>query len=337
MHLTGDNSENMTFPGSPNDNHIDNHTLISTGSVMTDILTGEKTLRDVLSDHPGELVRTGSPNFVCSVLPTHWRSNKTLPVAFKVVSLGEIKDGTKVTIFAGNDENFTSELRNAVSYMKNQVAKFNDLRFVGRSGRGKSFNLTICVWSNPPQLATYQKAIKVTVDGPREPRRKEKLRTDDRRLSRTNSLNSKMSHSECLSEIFHQSNIQELDHIRRSAHLYSQQATCLQTKDHDFTLFSTQVSPSLMKINNANYSNHWSSGNWSTALESINYPTPCNYPTSNENNFELIGPQSGHTTQPGAVASTNLFLPDDISDSNSLKKAQMNKKCMSNKMNQLLK
>ena len=106
-------------------------------SAMSDILTGERTLSTVLSEHPGELVRTGSPNFVCSVLPSHWRSNKTLPVAFKVVALGEVKDGTKVTITAGNDENCCAELRNNVTQMKNQVAKFNDLRFVGRSGRGK--------------------------------------------------------------------------------------------------------------------------------------------------------------------------------------------------------
>jgi hypothetical protein len=38
-----------------------------------------------LSEHPGELTRTGSPYFLCSVLPNHWRSNKTLPVAFKVM------------------------------------------------------------------------------------------------------------------------------------------------------------------------------------------------------------------------------------------------------------
>jgi len=33
----------------------------------------------------GELVQTGSPNLLCSALPTHWRSNKSLPVAFKVL------------------------------------------------------------------------------------------------------------------------------------------------------------------------------------------------------------------------------------------------------------
>ncbi|XP_015908791.1 runt-related transcription factor 3 [Parasteatoda tepidariorum] len=119
-----------------------------------------------------ELVKTGSPCFMCTALPSHWRSNKTLPVAFKVVCLGDIPDGTVVTVFAGNDENFCGELRNSTATFKNRVAKFNDLRFVGRSGRGKSFNLTIHVATNPPQVATYNKAIKITVDGPREPRTK---------------------------------------------------------------------------------------------------------------------------------------------------------------------
>jgi hypothetical protein len=103
---------------------------------MTADILAERSLGDFLSEHPGELVRTGSPFLVCTVLPTHWRSNKTLPVAFKVVALGEVPDGTAVTIRAGNDENYCAELRNCTALMKNQVAKFNDLRFVGRSGRG---------------------------------------------------------------------------------------------------------------------------------------------------------------------------------------------------------
>ncbi|XP_042866673.1 protein lozenge-like isoform X2 [Penaeus japonicus] len=121
---------------------------------------------------PGDLIRTGAPNVVCSVLPPHWRSNKTLPSAFRVVALGAVQDGTVVTIRAGNDENCCAEIRNNSAIMKNQVAKFNDLRFVGRSGRGKSFLLTITISTSPPQVATYTKAIKVTVDGPREPRSK---------------------------------------------------------------------------------------------------------------------------------------------------------------------
>ncbi|XP_045500370.1 segmentation protein Runt-like [Colias croceus] len=121
----------------------------------------------------GDLVQTGSPAVLCSALPGHWRSNKSLPVAFKVVALDDVQDGTIVTIKAGNDENVMAEMRNCTAVMKNQVAKFNDLRFVGRSGRGKSFTLTITISTFPSQVATYTKAIKVTVDGPREPRTKQ--------------------------------------------------------------------------------------------------------------------------------------------------------------------
>ncbi|KAH0810542.1 hypothetical protein GEV33_012249 [Tenebrio molitor] len=103
-----------------------------------DIWWTEQLIHEIQTEHPGELVRTGSPYFLCSALPSHWRSNKTLPVAFKVVALGDIGDGTIVTVRAGNDENCCAELRNCTAVMKNQVAKFNDLRFVGRSGRADS-------------------------------------------------------------------------------------------------------------------------------------------------------------------------------------------------------
>ncbi|KAG8273840.1 Runt- transcription factor 1 [Homalodisca vitripennis] len=129
MHLTGGTV-------SPSDGGT--AMINDTYTKMTSDILAERTLGDFLSEHPGELVRTGSPHFVCTVLPPHWRSNKTLPVAFKVVALGDVVDGTVVTVRAGNDENYCAELRNCTAVMKNQVAKFNDLRFVGRSGRGKA-------------------------------------------------------------------------------------------------------------------------------------------------------------------------------------------------------
>ncbi|NWY76122.1 RUNX1 factor, partial [Erithacus rubecula] len=156
----GKMSEPLALPGAEH-----------SGALPGKLRAADRSMVEVLADHPGELVRTDSPNFLCSVLPTHWRCNKTLPIAFKVVALGDVPDGTLVTVMAGNDENYSAELRNATAAMKNQVARFNDLRFVGRSGRGKSFTLTITVFTNPPQVATYHRAIKITVDGPREPRR----------------------------------------------------------------------------------------------------------------------------------------------------------------------
>ena len=131
MHLPTDLNGLAPFTEAP-------HETMSQGEVFP----GEKNINSLLGEHPGEMVRTGSPNFVCTALPNHWRSNKTLPVPFKVLALGEIKDGTKVTVTAGNDENYCGELRNNTSVMKNQVAKFNDLRFVGRSGRGELVQYT---------------------------------------------------------------------------------------------------------------------------------------------------------------------------------------------------
>lgn len=53
-----------------------------------------------------------------------------------------VPDGTQVTVFAGNDEEFSAELRNNTTTFKNNVARFNDLRFIGRSGRGMIFILS---------------------------------------------------------------------------------------------------------------------------------------------------------------------------------------------------
>ena len=47
----------------------------------------ESMLTTVHTNHPAELIRTGAPDILCSVLPTHWRSNKSLPVVFKVFAL----------------------------------------------------------------------------------------------------------------------------------------------------------------------------------------------------------------------------------------------------------
>lgn len=150
MHLIGNTSVGASTSQSENAGTGGSQIQEAYAKMTSDILA-ERTLSEFLSEHPGELVRTGSPHFVCTVLPTHWRSNKTLPVAFKVVALGEVMDGTLVTIRAGNDENYCAELRNCTAVMKNQVAKFNDLRFVGRSGRGT----TIAKYLNNPNIGEF--------------------------------------------------------------------------------------------------------------------------------------------------------------------------------------
>lgn len=101
------------------------------------MLAAEYTLRRALHEHAGDLVVTGSPHLLCSSLPKHWRSNKSLPTPFRVVSLIPVPDGTRVVLSAGNEERPFAELKNAVAVMQNQEARFNDLRFLGRSGRGE--------------------------------------------------------------------------------------------------------------------------------------------------------------------------------------------------------
>lgn len=79
--------------------------------------------------------------FVCDVDCVCWVDL----CVYQVVALGDVPDGTLVTVMAGNDENYSAELRNASAVMKNQVARFNDLRFVGRSGRGAtSICFSVC-------------------------------------------------------------------------------------------------------------------------------------------------------------------------------------------------
>uniref|UniRef100_A0A3Q1K2C7 Runt domain-containing protein n=1 Tax=Anabas testudineus TaxID=64144 RepID=A0A3Q1K2C7_ANATE len=144
------------------------------------------------------LVQTDSPNFLCSSLPQHWRCNKTLPRAFTVVALGnDVPDGVVVTVMAGNDDNSSAELRNATATMKQGYAHFNDLRFIGRSGRGKSFTLSINVLTSPPQIATLHRAIKVTVDGPRLPRRQRQKEVKLGVFRSSGSISSSTASSDC--------------------------------------------------------------------------------------------------------------------------------------------
>ncbi|EDW00497.1 GH11831 [Drosophila grimshawi] len=121
---------NSAHSASGNKNNSNNNNN-NNNAVHQDLLWMERFVRERQQEYPGELVRTSNPYFLCSALPTHWRSNKTLPLAFKVVALADVGDGTYVTIRAGNDENCCAELRNYTAQMKNGVAKFNDLRLRG--------------------------------------------------------------------------------------------------------------------------------------------------------------------------------------------------------------
>jgi hypothetical protein len=85
-----------------------------------------------------------NPYFQCSSLPSHWRKNKSLRFILRTKNQIEIKPNTRVVILAGNDYNPCATLKNNISWFRGNQAEFNDLRFLGASGRG--LNKKIIFW-----------------------------------------------------------------------------------------------------------------------------------------------------------------------------------------------
>ncbi|XP_014670044.1 PREDICTED: runt-related transcription factor 1-like [Priapulus caudatus] len=133
---------------------------------MTD-RAGRRVVGAEASTRGGARTQRASPNRLCCCgWPSQLGFEQTLR-RFKVVALGDVADGSARSRHQSrNDENYSPSVRNATATIKHAVAKFN------RPALRKSFNLTIIVGTCPPQVATYQRAIKVTVDGPRESRNK---------------------------------------------------------------------------------------------------------------------------------------------------------------------
>jgi len=96
---------------------------------MSDIVAGEQAVADAqreptvngFASDADQLVRTESPNVLCSKLPHHWRANKSIPVLFKVIVLSAVMDNTLVSLTASNQDVIRAELRNCVTLIKNQV------------------------------------------------------------------------------------------------------------------------------------------------------------------------------------------------------------------------
>ena len=120
-----------------------------------------------------EIYQTEIAHVKCTKLPEFIRAKKYLGTPFCVYFEDNIvSHGDKVTIRASNFKNPNAELKNNESFVNNGMAEFVDLRFNGKSGRGTKFDVYILVEANPPLRIVYPNAIKVTVDGPRPPRRK---------------------------------------------------------------------------------------------------------------------------------------------------------------------
>jgi hypothetical protein len=85
-----------------------------------------------------DLHQTDHPQVKCGQLPVFWRMKKSLGETFCVYFLdGLVKDGTKVSIQAGNHKSPRACMKNNESFVKNGIAEFMDLRFNSTSGRGK--------------------------------------------------------------------------------------------------------------------------------------------------------------------------------------------------------
>ena len=111
------------------------------------VLTGHQTPAPLTDMDLSDLIKTDHPKVLCTRLPQHYRSNKSLPNTFAVIIRDfNIPNGTQVVISASNPENPNSALRNNTAVVSGvvegygKIAKFSDLRFVGRSGRGKIRN-----------------------------------------------------------------------------------------------------------------------------------------------------------------------------------------------------
>jgi hypothetical protein len=74
--------------------------------------------------------------FFISVNFSHWRKNKSLRFILRAKQQMDVKTNTRVIILAGNEYNPCATLKNNVSWFRGGQAEFNDLRFLGASGRG---------------------------------------------------------------------------------------------------------------------------------------------------------------------------------------------------------
>ena len=88
-----------------------------------------------------EIYQTEDINVKCTKLPEFIRAKKYLGGPFLVYFNKMIPDGVKVVIKASNYKNPAAELKNNESIVKNSIAEFSDLRFCGKSGRGKRYSI----------------------------------------------------------------------------------------------------------------------------------------------------------------------------------------------------
>jgi hypothetical protein len=90
-----------------------------------------------LLDEGPSIVDTSNDRVKCTKLPDFIRAKKRLYFPFEVYfEKGLVQDGCIVKLNASSKKNPGGELKNNVAAVSNGKATFEDLRFLGKSGRG---------------------------------------------------------------------------------------------------------------------------------------------------------------------------------------------------------
>ena len=85
-----------------------------------------------------ELKSTEDPSVFVTGLPKFSRANKFIGNYYVYVAHNKIPDGTLVIIKAYSEKTGWGQMKNNTSVLRNGVAFFEDMRFVGKSGRSMS-------------------------------------------------------------------------------------------------------------------------------------------------------------------------------------------------------
>jgi len=129
------------------------------------------TIRSVQEKCNGaSLVTTNDASFISTKLPDHWRKDRPLPLFAVMCVDGSVSNDTKISLSVAPQGDLTAQrqgMHNGSSTFQNGVAYFADARFTETSGRGRRFNIALHIWSSVPHIVMAHMTVKVTVDGPR--------------------------------------------------------------------------------------------------------------------------------------------------------------------------
>lgn len=109
---------------------------LSDPASMSSISSFSDSLVLSVPDYMSEMTDTSNPFITCTQLSLNQRENSRLPKKFQVVTTRPIPNGTTAILRATNNVVPFAVLRNNTAIFEKNCAKFDDLRFASKSGRG---------------------------------------------------------------------------------------------------------------------------------------------------------------------------------------------------------